>query len=226
MRKIIVAITAGILLTGCLSTKKFNSYFINTFMNTEGIDKHLICDTFDIENYEKNCPKNNWWEYELPDGTKIEKDAIDLRWQGINLYYEMKIFPPKPKFYQIIQLYYENGKIWKRGKTLGGSVPVGEWEYYDPQGNKTIVNEDSKFGAFNYNEIYLYLHRHGYIDVYTGENRENLSLYFHEEKGYWTAAIKNMEKRIRDKFYFDKDTGKVRRVKYVLSPNGHTWVEE
>jgi hypothetical protein len=98
---------------------------------------------------------------------------------------------PKPAFFKILKTYYPNGYLKKKGKCMGGGYTmVGVWEYYDESGQLTSkVDEDEKFGKFDYNELLLFLHQKDHLNIETGENRENVSFNYDKNiKQWWVEA--------------------------------------
>jgi hypothetical protein len=118
--------------------------------------------------------------------------------------------PPLPLFYKNYSEYYENGIMKLTGKVIGnGSVRIGVWEYFDENGNKTKeVNEDAKYGAFDYNKVLIFFHLKEFINLETGENREHLSLGYSEEEKRWIVSISN-KLYIITEYQMDGETGDI-----------------
>jgi len=116
--------------------------------------------------------------------------------------------PPPPAFYRILRAYHPNGYLRRTGKVLGNSTLIGEWREYDETGMLIrTVDEDKKFGKFGYNEVLLFLHQQGYINLETGENRRGLHLVYHVEIRQWFVAVRVMS---RDTIYtIDGETGEI-----------------
>lgn len=94
--------------------------------------------------------------------------------------------PPAPAFFKIYKEFYSNGYLKLKGKCMGSNTRVGLWKYFDETGKliKT-VDEDAKFGKFGYNELLLFLHEQGHINIETGENRERTDFGYNTELKQW-----------------------------------------
>ena len=86
---------------------------------------------------------------------------------------------------------------------------VGEWEYYDENGELTqVIDEDKKFGKFGYNELLLFLDQQGHINLETGENRENTQFAYNVENKQW--GVRTMNDRYWVTVYvIDGETGEI-----------------
>lgn len=95
--------------------------------------------------------------------------------------------PPPPVFFKIYKEYHPNGYLKVKGKRMGGGATmIGEWEYYDELGQLiSKKDEDKKFSKFGYNELLLFLHQQGHINLETGENREDVDFGYDVEKKEW-----------------------------------------
>ena len=195
-------LTLLIFIMGCSTLNK------TTTQVMEDINKkdHMVFqDKLDIESFYKG--QSGTWNRSLEDGTQIE--IIDFLDEKNNLIFFVTATLPKPKFYTILQQYDAKGQIKRRGKVLGG-LAVGEWEIYDEQGRKSILNEDDKFGKFTYNDVALFMHNKGHIDVNTGKNRERLVLSFDEIKNRWNVALKGTpDEDVEYTYILDGETGKL-----------------
>lgn len=82
--------------------------------------------------------------------------------------------PLKPNFYTFYKEFYTNGNIKKVNKLFGGIVKIDTSEHYDEKGSLIKTeDENKKFGKIKPNDILLFLQKEGYINVKTGEGREN-----------------------------------------------------
>ena len=118
--------------------------------------------------------------------------------------------PPSPVFFQIYKQYYPNGYLKLKGKRMGGGATmVGIWEYYDETG-KLIkkVDEDAKFGKFDYNKLLLFLHQKEHLNLETGENRERVSFGFNAEQKHWGVTAIGAG-QWTTKYIIDGETGEV-----------------
>lgn len=199
-----------LLVTGCKTYKTEKALFMETNKN---MDSPLISDTLDIAAFYKR--KDSKQIYTLSDGTIIEETGGVSWMQSVDdpsIEYYVKIIPPKPKFHTILQVYDAKGKIIRRGKMLA-RLTVGIWEMYDSQGNKSEENEDLKYGeGFSYNDIYLFLHKKGLINIETGENREKVTIQYLESDGYWDVDWIDKEKTFTQiTYHLDLKTGEVLR---------------
>lgn len=86
---------------------------------------------------------------------------------------------------------------------------VGIWEHFDESGQliKT-VDEDEKFGKFGYNELLLFLHQQGHINLETGENRERTTFGYNIETGRWWARTIDSGYWVT-RYIIDGETGEV-----------------
>lgn len=195
-------LTLLIFIMGCSTVNKT----ITQIMEENSRTDHIVFqDKLDIGSFYKG--ESGTWYRSLEDGTEIE--IFDFLDEKNNLIFIVKATPPKPKFYTISQLYYANGDISCRGKRMSG-LAVGMWEVYDEQGNKTLINEDEKFGKFTYNDVALFMHKKGHIDVNTGKNRERLLLSFDEAKNTWNVALRGTpDEDIVFTYVLDGEAGKI-----------------
>lgn len=136
---------------------------------------------FDINKYNSNRGLANVFKFTKEDGTIVEQNSFPGGYAEIET-------PPKPKFYKIRKMYYQNGKIREIGPLLS-HMSIGIWRYYDENGKETIVDEDEKYGMPNYNDVLVYLDKKGYIDLRTGERREKTSIGYEPEKKVWSAYV-------------------------------------
>ena len=118
--------------------------------------------------------------------------------------------PPNPVFLKIYKEYYPNGYLKVKGKRLrNGATLIGEWEYYNENGQLTsTVDEDKKFGKFGYNELYLFLHQQKYINIETGENREKVSFGYNIETKQWSVTITGLGYWMTE-YLIDGETGEI-----------------
>ena len=122
----------------------------------------------------------------------------------------MTQIPPKPAFFTIYKTYYPNGFIKYKGNYFGHKTSMtGVWEYYDEHGKLThVINEDEKFGKFGYNEVLLFLHQQGNINIESGENRERFTLTYNVEKKQWGVDVMNVSYQ-GTRYLIDGETGEV-----------------
>ena len=117
--------------------------------------------------------------------------------------------PPKPAFFQIYSEYYPNGNIKRRSKDMMGGGGIGEEKHYDENGTLThVINNDEKFGKFGYNEVLLFLHQQGHINLETGENRSGLHFVYHADTKQWYAGTMSSTFWQTD-YIIDGETGEV-----------------
>lgn len=127
----------------------------------------------------KNMEKFNFEIYKETDyGIEkyIKKDGTEILMIGFN---EKKggfinEKPAKPSFHTFYKEFYPNGNIRKKEKYIGKYVKIDISEHYDENFNLVKeINEDEKFGKVKPNDILLFLEKEGYINVKTGQGREN-----------------------------------------------------
>jgi hypothetical protein len=142
---------------------------------------------------------------------------------------ELDLLPPKPLFYLEYKEFYDNGSIKQRGKYFGefkvgsNSTKIGMWYEFDEKGNlKKQTDEDTKFGAFGYNDVLRFLDKKGAIGLHNGKNREKLQINYYylatSNKKVWVVRIKIGEptqiigegyriSQKRKSFFLDGNTG-------------------
>lgn len=141
-----------------------------------------------------------------------------------------KEYPPVPEFYAVGKTFYPRGTIKSKIYYTGERLRFGESIYYDEDG-KIInrVNEDAKFGKIKVDDLLLFIEKEGWINLETGEGREDIDIledgrcdyipshfYISEEKvtdgtSYWLITIPAMRYNdfIRTTYHIDKETGEV-----------------
>jgi hypothetical protein len=167
----------------------------NENMGQLQIDSTLIMDRFYVDLFNENH-ENGHWNYTAIDGTGVETSGGEIN-QNLPYWYYVVQLIPAHDYYWLVQSYDEYGNITSRGKYswksvrgLGGGVTkVGNWEYYDENGVKTVMNEDAAHGEFTYEDVLRKLESRGILNRRTGKNREGLDIYFHPEERYWFVSI-------------------------------------
>jgi hypothetical protein len=197
----IVFLITGCQLCGCNQNIKIYNMNIEKTIDFEFLEK--IAEKYPMPGHE------NYYQYylkrELPDHaiSIIDGNRIDG--------FDEWVTPPVPAFYQIFITYYANGNLKKYGKIIGGGgIRIGIWEYYDEKGNKVKeVNEDEKFGKFGYNELLQFLHLNKYINLETGENRDQLIIVFDEKDKKWGVNVTDIY-YVTTYLVIDGETGKIK----------------
>ena len=184
--KLGVLLLIVILFANCASQKQI----IYNIINDLEFNENMGNEKFDIDLFNKN-QKNDSYKYTLDDGTYIEL----LKHFGIGPssgFTEWR--HPANKFYQIYKSYYPNLNLERKGLVIDDQLDIGIWEYYDEQGNLVKkVNEDEKFGKFDYNRLFLLLNRKGYIDIQKGNWKDVVGVGFDNEKKLWYIEVKNKD---------------------------------
>lgn len=199
-------ILAGI--SGCTTSKTAKA----TEVAHTQIDSTLIMDRFYIDQFYENKERNSW-EYTTSDGTEVR--ASDVRSYHYNSGYSFSLrLTPPYDYYRLVQLYDGKGDIISRGKlswrNAGGGTKIGEWEYYDENGVKTIVNEETN-GKVTYEDVISRMESKGILDRETGKSREeDLDIYFSPEKDCWVVRIV-FEERRHHRIHIHKDSGRILR---------------
>ena len=194
---------------------------------------------FDFEKYEREGNESH-----LQNGTYIYRSvnrAQEYPTKGSILNVDEHQTPPLPYIYNIHKEFYTNGNIKNKGKLIWDSdTEIGLWYYFDEHGNLIkSVNEDEKFGKFGYNELLHFLDKEHVINIRTGENREELKVFFDEIEKFWIvevynkvkAHIENGERDIDTKdgfgYKIDGHTGKVlyKRKQHYIQSMGRTEFE-
>lgn len=199
-------------------TKKYKIiYLLITILIIACVEKNnkkVMKDNLDLFLLEQNAekiPMDNsgkfffyQWEFIADDDTEIQ-----IKGNKINGFVELQI-PPKPAFFKIYKEYYPNGDLKIKGKRMGtGATMVGEWEYYDENGQLAAQkNEDEKFGKFGHNELLLFLAQQGHINLETGENREKADFGYNSETKQWEVYVTSLLFWITE-YIIDGETGEV-----------------
>jgi hypothetical protein len=148
------------------------------------------------------------------------------------------ILPPKPLFYLEYKKFHDNGFIKQRGKYFGefkvgsNKIKIGMWYEFDEKGNLTKqTDEDTKFGAFGYNDVLRFLDKKGDISLSNGKNRENLQIYYYSStesnKKLWEVFVYLSEatqiigegytiSRKRKGYDIDGNTGEIVKYKDLI----------
>jgi len=201
---LILATVATVISYSGQSSKSIN----NTIMDNKEKDKldFVLLDKF-AKKVEMKDDKGIYFAY---DWTFIENGTETRIFGNKRRVFTMWQTPPKPAFFQIYKQYYPNGYLKLKGKCMGdGITKIGEWEYYNEKGELTSkVDEDKKFGKFGYNELLLFLHQEKYIDIKTGENRENVRFGYNVENKEWGVRITKSSHWITE-YVIDGETGAV-----------------
>ena len=144
------------------------------------------------------------WQFTDENGAEIRFSGGRNRAGGSTV----EIPPPPPAFYTIIRWFHPNGYLRSEGKEIA-RVRIGVWKHYDETGELIrTVDEDAKFGKFDYNEVLLFLHKQRYINLETGENRDRLTFGFCPENMLW-AVIFTAHNLIETDYTIDGKTGEV-----------------
>jgi hypothetical protein len=219
MKKIIL-LSLMVMLNSCNGQNKENTK--NVKKNNPMIEK------FDFEVYKKT--NSGWNRYVKKDSFEIYMIDFDENDGGFQ-----RERAPKPNFYTIYKEFYGNGNLKKKETYIGENVKIGISEYYDEDGtlDKT-VNEDEKFGKIKYTDCLNFLEKKGYIDIKTGNGREDkdgravFEFYFNDENGKKAWIMSIIKGRPNDQipsgigepldalplnFIMDGETGKVIEVK-------------
>ncbi len=194
------------------------------------IDSALIMDKFYVDLFNSN-QERGYWRYTAIDGTEVNvsgdghPNPYPPYW-----YYAIQLVPVND-YYALGQFYDKYGDIisrgkysWERIRGIGGITKVGDWEYYDADGEKTVVNEDATYGEFTYEDVIRKLESRGILNRRTGKNREGLDIYFHPSEGYWhvsiidEAGLTTGEGKYHE-IHIHKDTGRILKnatTKYMV----------
>ncbi|MCL2682183.1 MAG: hypothetical protein FWE63_01700 [Bacteroidales bacterium] len=213
MKKIVIILIILALITSSCSGQTQTLIATNSCNGQREIittqNKDIMAERLDLELLEQNAKKipsgksfSYRWKFVTDDGTEIEIDGSEEK--GFN----EKQFPPKPAFFFIYKEYYENGNLRLKGKCMGGgATKIGEWEFYNKE-NELVskMNFDENYGKFGYNELLLFLHQEGQINLETGKNREKVS-FGYEDKKWWVSFMG--AGGLRTEYELDGETGEV-----------------
>lgn len=223
MKKIFLILTIIGLFQNCKSQNNTKQQYKLTTM----------FETFDFEKFE-----NDNKEFKENSDTYIFKDKGKIMLLGSELF----SLPPK-KFYIIYKEFYDNGHIKQKGKYFGDynlgsySIKIGKWQSFNEKG-KIIeeIDEDRKFGKFDYSEVIKFLDKQKDVNIITGEGREELSIEFYNsdksDKKLWKVVVnigkpygvanlpedKGMRYAQNAKsYYLDGNTGEIVKGKQLLN---------
>jgi hypothetical protein len=105
----------------------------------------------------------------------------------------------KDKIYSDYKSKYQSGKLKEKGRLFFKTVKIGTWHYGDENGNIQKVNEDEKFGQFDYKSVtHFFKTKEGYTPPfsyavsynapYTG-GIETFSISYNNDKKVWFLSI-------------------------------------
>ncbi|MCL1942975.1 MAG: hypothetical protein FWF54_05440 [Candidatus Azobacteroides sp.] len=192
---ILIAIT----LATCASHKKICTNILNDLNQ----NKNIINKKFDIDLFKKNNEQGSY-RFALDDGAEV----LQIELPQIK-YVERINFPDK--FYNIYKEYYPDGKIKLLEYRLY-DIKFGSSEHYDKQGNKTLINEDEKFGKFDYNQLILFLNKKNYVDIQKRNWKNVFELEFDNDKKLWEVYING---EVLRQLVIDGNSGKIIRTNRI-----------
>lgn len=180
----------------------------------KGQDDTVMIRSIDFEQMEKNAQKtpiagtegfySYHWEYKTDQDYEVtvtgDKMVGFVMWQT----------PPCPGFIRKYAEYDSKGHLKCSGNVIGtDDLRVGRWEYFDADGNQTKeVNEDLRFGKFDYGKLLTFLHLNKKINLETGENRNRLSVFYIDQKKMWSVFITDPSYHVTY-YELDGNTGKI-----------------
>ncbi|WP_407475507.1 hypothetical protein [Elizabethkingia anophelis] len=194
--------------------------------------KTPINDSIMFEKFDFNLDVNNYAGYEpAPESYytyggnrfyKLKEGGAFSPYNGGYPYISYIVIPPLPGFYSIRYGYYQNGLLEKQGSIAGfnSGIKIGKWKFYDETGKVTEVDEDKKFGLWDFNKVLAVLDKDGVINLKTGKNREfeKLQFFFDKDKKEWKVKVfkKNINVIVEEywEYLFDGNTGKYTRDWY------------
>jgi hypothetical protein len=184
----------------CTSSKRITYNVIN---ETEKF-KNMENKRFDIDSFTKNSERGASYRFTLEDSTEI------LQMKGLQSGY-VEWQSPSDKFYKIYKTFHSNLNLKSKEYRFFG-IKIGISEHYDEQGNKTLVNEDEKFGKFDYNHLILFLERKGYVNSETTKGKDDLDIDFIPSPKVWIIETKKDMKRIK----INGNTGSVIKIEDLI----------
>ncbi|WP_407475506.1 hypothetical protein [Elizabethkingia anophelis] len=209
-----------LLLIGLLSCKSLQ------IKGDVGVTNSTMFEKFDFD-----LDASNYAGYEYADNAyytygangfyKLKSGGVFSPYNGkSSIYYTF--IPTAPAFYSVDYIYYENGDMRATGKSAGFSsgIKIGKWKLYDKIGKVTEVDEDKKFGLWDFNKVLAVLDKDGVINLKTGKNREfeKLQFFFDKDKKEWKVKVfkKNISVFVEEywEYLFDGNTGKYTRDWY------------
>ncbi|NLR63667.1 hypothetical protein HGH92_05040 [Chitinophaga varians] len=219
MKQLFIGLIITISITGC-----------KTAVVAQKKDKmDATFEKFDFESWDNNYANykkgTTEYSYFMKDGAEIYPDITGTI-----------IIPPKPDFYSIYKSYYKNnGHIKEKGKLLGiknSLIKIGTWYYFDSTSTKPReVNEDKKFGKFDYNKLLTFLTNKGDINIHTGMNRDKLEIEFYSTdsslqklwKVYLLQEVHDLGDKIGMKgrlYFIDGNTGEMIKSEQLSAYKG------
>ena len=146
------------------------------------IYKSNTTEHFNEEDY-THYPKKKEYRrvYAMPDGTEV-KFSIHNIVSHTNLENEygtiVWIVPPPPAMYQIYKTYHGNGILRHQSVDISG-IPIAIEQEFDIHGKliKEINYEKKVYNQYHYDNILQWLDKKGYINLRTGEGREDFGSY-------------------------------------------------
>ncbi|ATL42177.1 hypothetical protein CMU69_18710 [Elizabethkingia anophelis] len=190
-----------------------------------------INDSIMFEKFDFDLDANNYAGYEYADDSyynygangfyKLKNGAVFSPYNGKSSI-SCTFIPAAPAFYSIDYIYYEKGNMRAMGKIAGFSsgIKIGKWKLYDESGKVTEVDEDKKFGLWDFDKVLAVLDKDGVINLKTGKNREfeKLQFFYDKDKKEWKIKVfkKNINVIVEEywEYLFDGNTGKYTRDWY------------
>lgn len=184
-----------------------------SIMETLSTDTAYIKDRFDIENFEKQGGALGGTQiftdqngYEI----RITKSVYHMfgNPEGPFTDYNVVTYPPR-KYYFIYQKYNSEGNIQQRGINYFGVLNIGEFEFYDADGNKKVEIYELPPNRFTLNDVYAFMEKKGWVDD-KAKNRNFLVVTTDpEKKGNWKITIDDTKRYYRIDYELHRDTGSV-----------------
>ena len=164
---------------------------------------HKKYSVYNEANINDSYMKNMKFDIDAFNKNRQERDSYKFIWNNMEITQSkwkneyVEYIKPVGKFYNIYNEYYLNGNLKVHGICLidGFSINgmrIKKWEYYDEQGNLIKeIDEDAKFGnvPFDYNRVFLWLDKKGYISIEKGEVYSDYSIDFYTKEKYWWIDI-------------------------------------
>ena len=172
--------------TGC-ATQRISVYPVISPAEMESL--HVAGETFDLELYGK---RDNFGRITLDDKTKLNQ------FQYINSPNYLEYRYPAGKYYSVAKEFYPDLRLMRREIRLLGGMRIGTGEYYDEQGNKTVVNFDEQngFERHDYNRFVRQLIKRGYDirsdygGLLSDATKPTVNdIRFYPEKRQWVVSI-------------------------------------
>lgn len=109
---------------------------------------------------------------------------------------------------------------WYRKEIFFGRCRIGKWIECDENGeNCQIIDYDKNRGKFGYNDILKFLDRKKFINLKTGDRRDDLRMTYRYEQQTWFISMSDEKMSVFwTDYILDGNTGKILEEKKYAIP--------